>query len=114
MRGGPIPRTVPRGKEGTMAEKGVFKTEQADKMAEWLDNGTVAAWKVVEEAARVHSTTGSEDHSLYADYHLRGQVRGMARALVAMCPRKTSVDDWEAFIHGFAANNYENGRRIEQ
>lgn len=82
-------------------------------MVEWLDNGTVVAWEVVEEAARIHSKTGSGDHNLYADYHLRGQVRGMARALVAMCPRKTSADDWEQFIFGFAADNYENGRRIE-
>lgn len=96
-----------------MAEKGIFKTEQADKMVEWLDHGTVAAWEVVEEAARIHSKTGSSDLNLYADYHLRGQVRGMARALVAMCPKRTSAEDWEQFIAGFAADNYERGVRID-
>lgn len=92
-----------------------YEKDAYDYAIEWLDNTEAghAGWDVVEEAARIHSVAAHDDpngHNLF----VWGRIYGMATALATAAKIEgADADFWADFISTFAADNYENGARIE-
>lgn len=66
-------------------------------------------WKIVEEAARIHSTGAGERNIFEA-----GRIYGMACAIAAICPVEgADADWWLGYIEDYAEANYEDGARVD-
>lgn len=75
----------------------------------WLD-GDRTGWNVVEEAARIASLP-----TYKTNLHAAGRAYGMAEALAITARIEgANADWWLGFIEDFAADNYDNGARIEE
>ena len=92
-------------------------TDLFDDMIEWLDcERSHHAWTIIEEAARLQSIAVGRPN----DLHLAGRVYGMAAAVSVMYDREQGygIDEanaqaWMQYVECFAADNYEDGERIE-
>lgn len=86
-----------------------------DKALIWLDGSPRGydGWEIVEEAARIQSIATHDDPS-GRNLFMAGRIYGMAAALATAARIEGAhADWWMEFITDFAADNYDNGSRVE-